>query len=227
MPVVLAIETSQRRGSVALLDAAGMVRVRELDEGRRAADTLMPTIDSLVHEAGLTPDALDVVGVSIGPGGFTGLRIAVSTAKMLALALRARIVPVPSTAVVAEGCDSAAVGAGPIMIALASKRETVWAERYRREDDGLWTSESPGALFDAAVAPVSGCSAVVGDEHVPASLVQRCETHGIRIVEPVLTATACLALTLRRLNEPPVDPRALVPLYPRPPEAVRLWEKRT
>jgi len=226
MPIVLAIETSQRRGSVALRDAAGVVRARELDEGRRAAEALMPAIDALVREAELAPQALEVVGVSIGPGGFTGLRIAVSTAKMLALALNVRIVPVPSTAVVAESCDPAAVGAGPIMIALAAKRETFWAERYRRGPDGHWTSESPGALVDTAGAPLAGGTAVLGDEHVPAALVQRCADEGIPIVAPVLTATACLAVTLRRLDDAPADPRALVPLYPRPPEAVRLWLER-
>ena len=225
MTIVLAIETSQRTGSVALGDGSGAVHALTLPEGRRSGDALHATIDRLVRDAGLAPRDLDVVGVSIGPGGFTGLRIAVSTAKMLALALDVRVVPVPSALVAVEGTSHDALGDGPVLVALASKRGTIWATRVRRAAEG-WTATETGSLEEADAVALDGCTAVLGDEHVPEALRSRCATLPVALVAPVFTATACLALTHRRLAEPALDPHELLPLYPRPPEATRLWTRQ-
>ena len=88
-PILLAIETSQRRGGVAVRDAAGDAHTEAL-AARRVHDVdLIAAVDRLFARLGLEPSDLGVVGVSVGPGGFTGLRIAVSTAKMFAESLGA------------------------------------------------------------------------------------------------------------------------------------------
>src|SRR6185503_7170285 len=120
--VILAIETSQHQGGVALCDARGEVQVETLSSAKRHDDDLLPAIDRLMRRASASPRDLAAVGVSIGPGGFTGLRIAISTAKMFAEALGAQLVAVPSALVAAEGHS----GKSPFLVGLASKGESCW-----------------------------------------------------------------------------------------------------
>ncbi|MHC4446612.1 MAG: tRNA (adenosine(37)-N6)-threonylcarbamoyltransferase complex dimerization subunit type 1 TsaB, partial [Planctomycetota bacterium] len=91
-PILLAIEASQRQGGVAVRDAAGEVHTESLAADRWHDDDLIAAVDRLFARLGLEPGDLGVVGVSVGPGGFTGLRIAVSTAKMFAETLGAQLV---------------------------------------------------------------------------------------------------------------------------------------
>ena len=71
----LALETATATASVALLHGEGVVGVRRSAPGRHHSETLLPMIDALLTEAACPLDAVDVFAVSIGPGGFTSLRI--------------------------------------------------------------------------------------------------------------------------------------------------------
>ncbi|MCH2141290.1 MAG: tRNA (adenosine(37)-N6)-threonylcarbamoyltransferase complex dimerization subunit type 1 TsaB, partial [Phycisphaerales bacterium] len=93
MSVVLGIECSQRLGGVALQAGEGQVSQERLESASGVDDQLMLAIDRLFREAGQAPSTLELIGLSIGPGGFTGLRVAVSTARMLAMTTGCRIVP--------------------------------------------------------------------------------------------------------------------------------------
>ncbi len=195
-----------------------------MPERVRHDDDLMPAIDRIVTRAGVAPRDLDAIGISIGPGGFTGLRIAVAAVKMLALALDARVVAVPTALVVAAATREEQVGAGPILVTLAAKRGTVWATTLARADDAWRIVDPAPGLVDAAALPIEGVTAVLGDRHLPASAAARCDAAGVPIVEPRFEARACLAVSLRRLAAgQTIDPMRLLPLYPREPEAVRLW----
>lgn len=229
-PVILAIETSQRTGGVALRDRAGVIHTEMLAAKKRHDDDLLPAIDRVFARAGLEPRDLagGGVGVSIGPGGFTGLRIAITTAKMLAEVLHADIAAVPSAFVAGEAYFQAAPGsAGPIIIALASKGETFWSTRLVRTADGGIASVGEPGLADGDSLELAGVEAVLGDEHLPLSVRARCESAGVAVVEPAFDPRACLQVASRMIVRGQVtDPLALSPLYPRPPEAVSLWEKR-
>ncbi len=122
---LLAIETSQHFGGVALRGLDGAIHVEPVDTELHLDDDLIAAIDRLCRRVGITSGELGAVGVSIGPGGFTGLRIAVGTAKMLAETLGVRLVAVPTAHVVAESHD----GDGPILVALAAKGDRFWATR--------------------------------------------------------------------------------------------------
>jgi len=226
--VTLAIETSQRLGSVALRDCGGVLHVEALAETARHDDDLLPAIDRLVRGAGLRPADLrgGVVGVSIGPGGFTGLRIAISTARMFAETLGVRIVSVPSALVAAESFS----GRVSILCALASKNETAWCARLEgSETGGGWQIVGRPGVRDAGALELSGIEAMLADDHLPESFRAACAVAGVAIVEPSFTAAACLAVTERLMRGGAAaftDPLTLLPLYPRPPEAVTLWESR-
>lgn len=217
--VVLAIETSQRKGGVALRDASGAAHVEWVAEDLRHDDDLLPAIDRLYKRAELEPKATDAVGVSIGPGGFTGLRIAVSTAKMLGEALGCKLIAVPS-ALVAAGSYR---GDGPIIVALASKADTFWATRMAHVA-GRWEPAEEGQLTDAGSLDLMDAEALIGDEYLPGTIRDTCAAANVPIIEPKFDPLACLAATEQRLERgEALDPLTLGPLYPRCPEAVLKW----
>jgi tRNA threonylcarbamoyl adenosine modification protein YeaZ len=219
--VVLAIETSQRLGSVAITRTDGGVDHEPLRATARHEDDLMPAIDRLCRRSSIAPGDIAAIGVSIGPGGFTGLRIAVSTTKMLAESLGARIAAVPSALVAAEPIEAP----GPTLVCLASKGETTWVTRLQREDSH-WAFVGEPALALAADLDLAGIETVVADEFLPDTLRKRIEAAGRTVVAPLFDARACLAAAKRMLTAGrTTDSLSLAPIYARPPEAVRLWEK--
>jgi tRNA threonylcarbamoyladenosine biosynthesis protein TsaB len=228
--VILAIETSQRQGEVALQDAAGEVHVEPLTVRKRHDDDLLPAIDRIVRRAGLTPDALrgGCLGVSIGPGGFTGLRIAVSVAKMFALTLEMKIAAIPSALVVVQASVEAGGDVGTALIALATKRQTCWMTGVKRDvANALWVVQGQPRLVSAEAFTPDDVDALIADAYVPGSMLDACAARGMRIIEPVFSARACLDLARHRHAQGRyVEAHALLPLYAREPEAVALWEAR-
>jgi len=101
---VLALETSGRSGSVALLDRSQVVFERGLAAGVRTAAGMAPLVHALLNEAGWSPQDVDLIAVTDGPGSFTGLRVGVTTAKVFAYAADAEVLPVNSLHVIAQGC---------------------------------------------------------------------------------------------------------------------------
>lgn len=213
-PVVLAIEASQRQGGVAVRDPQGKTHVETLRSAARHDDDLLAAIDRLYERLGLSPSQTGAIGVSVGPGGFSGLRIAVSTAKMMAEALGATIVAVPTALVVAESHEAP----GPIVVGLASKGDGVWATRLQRGAGGIWTIDGKEGLVDADSIWLNGIKALLGDEHLPPSIRDRCRVMNVAVVEPIFSPLACLAVAWRRLrNGRTTDPLHLTPIYARPP----------
>jgi len=219
---MLAIETSQREGSVAISQLDSSVHCESLHQTKRHDDDLMPAIDRLTRRCGLTPADLDAVAVSIGPGGFTGLRISISTAKMLAETRGVQLVAVPTAQAVAESLNRE----GPILVGLAGKSESFWATRLSRDSNG-WIIQTAGLIAQPADLDLSGVRAVVADKFLPDWARNLCEQEGVEIAEPVFSAGGCLAAGVRLLAAgQTISSLELLPLYPRPPEAVRLWKAR-
>src|SRR5690606_34842805 len=89
-------------GSVALLDDGKLIDARRLPDRPRSAATLAPALDELFQSTGIAPARIGAVAVATGPGSFTGLRVGVATAKMLAYAVGAKIVGVDTLEVIAQ-----------------------------------------------------------------------------------------------------------------------------
>jgi tRNA threonylcarbamoyladenosine biosynthesis protein TsaB len=224
--VIIAIETSQRAGGVALQTSGGETLVEALREPTRQDDDLMPAIDRVTKRAGIAPGDVQAVGVSIGPGGFTGLRIAIATAKMLAEALGVKLLAVPSALVAAESYEG---GGRSMLVALASKRGGFWGTRLTRRDGQpgeRWIIERAG-LVDESTDSLAGVEVVLGDGHVPEWLRRMCERSSVPIVEPRFEALACLRCAAGSFAAGEfTDPLRFLPLYPREPEAVTIWNER-
>lgn len=107
---VLALETSDRIGSLAVLTASGDTARTELASTlppeQRSAQSLLPSIKSLLEQADWKAADLDLIAVTTGPGSFTGLRIGVTAAKTLAYATGAELVEVHTLAAMALGVSN-------------------------------------------------------------------------------------------------------------------------
>ncbi|HVL23304.1 MAG TPA: tRNA (adenosine(37)-N6)-threonylcarbamoyltransferase complex dimerization subunit type 1 TsaB [Thermomicrobiales bacterium] len=97
---ILAIDTSTEQAGLALSDGATVLE-RSWDAGRAQTTTVLPAIDALLGDAGLSVADLGAIAVATGPGTFTGLRVGVSIAKGLVLARDIPLVGVPTLEVAA------------------------------------------------------------------------------------------------------------------------------
>jgi len=141
---LLAIETATEACSVALYQE-GEVTERFEIAPRRHAELVLPWVEVLVADAGITLRQLDAIAFGRGPGSFTGLRIAAGITQGLAFGADLPVVPVSTLAALAYGAHVASAKAN-ILAALDARMKEVYWGAYR---------------FDA-----EGHATRVGDEHV-------------------------------------------------------------
>ena len=108
--IILAVETSSRIGSVALATDEGLLGETTFSASLRHSAEIFPAIAELLARFGHTPSDITHVCISIGPGSFTGLRIAVAAAKAMHLAGSAQIVTVNSLDTIVANVSDAAAG---------------------------------------------------------------------------------------------------------------------
>ena len=105
-------------------------------EARRASNTqLLPRIDALLHDAGISREEIACVAVGRGPGSFTGVRIAMATAKGIASALGVGLVGLSSLDAVAWNVWDSATRGNLLVVADAMRKE-VYPVRYLLSDAG-------------------------------------------------------------------------------------------
>lgn len=192
---------------------AELLGVEALAPDRRHDDDLMPAIDRLFRRVGKGPGDVARVGVSIGPGGFTALRIAVAAAKMICEATGCACAGVPSADVVARRVVAAP---GRFAVALASKDQTAFVTTF----DAAATPDGPGRIVSSADLDGLDISLLIADRFLPPAIRDRATELGIAVRPPVFDPGACLEASV---GAPAVDPLELLPLYPRLPEAVVKW----
>lgn len=129
----LAIDTAMGGVSVGIIATNGHVVSRQVETARGQAAILVPMIQEVVTEAQLTMKDIDLIAVTNGPGSFTGLRIGLSTARTLALALDKPIVGLNTLDVMAKHYDTE----GDLLIVLETKRQDFYARYYDSEANPL------------------------------------------------------------------------------------------
>ncbi|MFH0962525.1 MAG: tRNA (adenosine(37)-N6)-threonylcarbamoyltransferase complex dimerization subunit type 1 TsaB [Planctomycetota bacterium] len=224
--MMLALETSGTRASVALAWEDGRVREAAAGGALCHARDVLVLADGLLREEGRAPGDLGSVAAGLGPGSYTGMRVGAATAKLLAWALGVPLVGVGSLAVLAE---NAPPEHEVVVSAIAAKRGCLFCGVYRRRDGRLAGQERPRFVEIAeAVETIPSGAAVLGSG--TPMLVEATKGKGIvalgeELWEPRAAALAQIALEKLRAGET-TSPPALAPLYLRRSEAEELWEKR-
>ena len=101
-PLVLAVETSGRWGSVALAGGGEVLGQMKFSAPMKHSKEIFTAVQELLEKFGRTAGQIEQIHISVGPGSFTGLRIAVAMAKMMSLANSTKIVAVDTLDVIAE-----------------------------------------------------------------------------------------------------------------------------
>lgn len=146
-PLTLGFDTSAAHCAAALLSGGRILaaRAEAMDKGQ--AERLMGLLEEVLAEGNAGWRDLDALGVGIGPGNFTGIRIAVSAARGLALALKIPAVGVSSFEALAEGRP------GPVLALVDARRGAVYAQAMPDGHPGLMPREE--ALAEALAGPGS------------------------------------------------------------------------
>jgi tRNA threonylcarbamoyladenosine biosynthesis protein TsaB len=173
--VVLALDTAGSACSVAVGCGGGVLahEAREMRHGH--AEALLPMIDRTMRAAALTAAQLGRVAVSVGPGGFTGIRAGLAAAQGLALACGATLTGVTSFAAVA----AALPGDGrPLLVALDSRRDDFYVQLFAAGGRPLGAPAAilPDALAGFVAAGIGAAPLrIAGDaaERAAASLADR------------------------------------------------------
>lgn len=233
--IILGIESSTMVGSVALLSGQTLIGEYTLNLKRTHSERLMVAVDQLLGTSGLDITDIDAIGVSTGPGSYTGIRIGITTAKMLAWSLKKPIASVNSLEALAWSC----LGREKVIIApsIAAKGTLLFCAAYNWDRDDLVIDLEPTAMdieeyidrllqLDKPVIPLGDGFIAHESAFKPLYEAERLQ----RVVKSQglprasLVAEACY----HRLMKGEVsDVLALVPQYLRPPEAEIVWARKT
>ncbi len=223
--VSLAIETSSRDGSVTLGHGGAVAESIDLPEQRRHAVELLPRIDAMFEKHHLTPADLAEVYVSVGPGSFTGLRVAVTTAKMLARVTGCRLVAVPTLDVVVE---NAPVDLPHVAVMLNAKGGRWFTGLFERSGE-RWRREGDAALLtcEQALARAARPLAIVADKPPPPEGWSAPDVRVLarELARPRSQVVWRIGRALAAQGRY-VDAYELTPMYVRLPDAEEKWREQ-
>ncbi|MEY8463269.1 tRNA (adenosine(37)-N6)-threonylcarbamoyltransferase complex dimerization subunit type 1 TsaB [Streptococcus merionis] len=214
---ILALDTSNRTLSVALLADEVLLADMTLNIKKNHSITLMPTIDFLMAQVGWMPADLDRLVVAQGPGSYTGLRIAVATAKVLAQAHQIDLVGVSSLEALLPDKHS-----GIVVPLIDARRNNVYTGFY---ENGRAVVPDGHRSFEDVLAKLQEMDleqlTFVGETTAFAEQI------AIAFPEAVITPSLPCAYHIGRLGASlePVDIDSFEPCYLKRVEAEENWLK--
>lgn len=221
--MLLALDTSTTRFSMAILNLDGSIAAEHsAAAGKNRFVHLMPVLSFLLESAQIDLQEIQCLGVALGPGSFTGLRVGLALTKGLAHALDIPLVGVPSLMAVAA---QAAPTDLPVMPLLDSRRDEFFTALFKAEKNGGIVRLAPDRAVKADDLPACLKTPVLligNDFHRQAPLAEK-NPKGWAVPalphEWGIRASGAGRLALERfLAGDTDDPRALGPLYLRPPD---------
>jgi tRNA threonylcarbamoyladenosine biosynthesis protein TsaB len=226
---ILALDTTTRAGSTAVVEDGRVVAEYSGDPARSHAERLPSDVLQMLRSASLAPRDIDVFAVASGPGSFTGLRIGIATIQGLAFVTGRPVVPVSALDALAHTAAAGLPHRALVGAWIDAHRRDVFSALYRVSGEASYRPEDLDELEEAAVAPPDVVwnrwrahfgvpAAIAGDGAIAfAALIEG----AARIVPPGALAPAIgrLAVAIARRGGA-VDPAAVHPLYVRRPDAV-------
>ena len=227
---ILALETSAKAVSAAVSEDGKILCSGYQDTGLTHSRTLMPIVEHILKNTGLTVADMDAIAVAAGPGSFTGIRIGVAAAKGLAFAADKPAVGVSTLAAMARNvafCD------GLVICAMDARRQQVYNALFEAKDGQLTrlTPDRAIALEELAEELRSDPrpKTVVGDgaklclAHLTAAGIP-CRLAPAHLVMQNAISVALEAEAMAAKGKL-VSAQALEPVYLRPAQADRLRQK--
>ncbi len=164
---LLVIDTAASVCAAAVLDAYGAVLAERSETMERGhAERLIPMVDEVLAQAGQGYAQLTRIGVSVGPGSFTGVRVGLSAARGLALALGIPAIGITTLEAIAAEAVVAS-GGSPVFVAIDARREELYVQFFDGEGQGVcaphaiaiesaerWIAGMPGLMLAGSGAPL-------------------------------------------------------------------------
>jgi tRNA threonylcarbamoyladenosine biosynthesis protein TsaB len=224
-PRSLIIETSGRTGAVAIASGTELLSVQHLDEARRHARDLAPVMAALLTERGWGLRDLSATIVSLGPGSYTGLRVGIMSAKVLAYATGCVLIGVPTFSAVALQAPGTA---NQLDVIADAQQDKVYIQGFERSGVA-WSATTPLRVtpFTDWLARRDATTWVTGPglhrwkTHIPECARVAPET----CWDPQPQSLLRFGIA-RYLAGESDDPYALEPLYLRPSSAEEQWHAR-
>ncbi len=238
--LVLALDTTTRAGSVALIDNERVVDERRGDGTRSHAERLPQELLALADAHDVALSAIELFAVATGPGSFTGLRIGIATIQGLALVTRRRVAGVPALDALAQIASRDLRPDTTVAAWMDAHRREVFAALYRVsaappfDPARLVALDPPSAASPDAV--LSRWSDLLNGEH-PAFIGDGATLYadwiaaahpGATIVEPPALAGTIGRIAVAAARDGAViDPAEIRPVYVRRPDAEVARDKRS
>ncbi len=158
---VLALETTETAAGLAAFRDCNLLLEMDLDPNQRSARSLAPGVRELLGRVGWRTSELDLVAVGIGPGSFTGVRVGVTTAKVLAYAAGAEVLGVETPATIAAAVPGEVQH---LSVVLDAQRGQLVTQRFHRGPDQRLVAGQPWQLMaiDAWLESLAPGVAVAG-----------------------------------------------------------------
>ncbi len=209
---VLGIETSSRRGSVALVEGGRPVLALVYEGEKAHAEHLLPLVDRAFADAGWPKSSVDRIACGVGPGSFTGLRVGIALAQGIAVGLGRPALGVGALRAMARAVPDALAGLRCAMID-ARKAELFVAAYDAAGAEHVAPRTVPRAAVSDFVATLAAPVVIAGEVAAELSL----PAPGHRSALSDLPHATCVALLGAELDPGSAPPE---PMYVRPPDAI-------
>ncbi len=219
--MIVGLDTSTSAVSVAVVTPAGEFERHDEPDRPRHAQTLQPLLEQVLTAAGGGWDDVERICVGTGPGGFTGLRLGIATARALAQAHNVPLVGVSSLEALAVGVEEH--DHHDVLAVIDARRGEVFVALYRHRRCIIEPVAISPADLAARLSPRRewGREAMVGVGDGAVRFREELERAGVAVPADGSRAHRVSALMVCRLgrDSEPVDRDALLPDYRREPDA--------
>jgi tRNA threonylcarbamoyl adenosine modification protein YeaZ len=204
---ILALDAALGRCSAAVVADGALLAMRLSNTARGHAGMLPPMVSDTLQEAGIAATGLDLVGVTVGPGSFTGIRAALALAQGIALGAGCPVVGVTVAEALADSLKLS--GARELWTAIDSRRGRVFLDR-----NGL-----AGTFALDALPRPDGPVALAGDAAIAVAARLAARDADVMLTDARLPLPRHVAMVAARRHAGEIAPLTARPLYIDPPEA--------